>query len=65
MTVVEWVCGCDNGVVVVVEKVCVAAMIVWDVVLVRGCLTMVGCGSPRGEGRVRKGEMEVDGGLKG
>ena len=58
----EDVCGCDYG---VAERMCAAMMIIWDVVVVRGCLTTVECGSPMGEGRVWKGEMVVDGGLKG
>ena len=47
-------CSC-NG---VVERMGAAMMIIWDVVTVE-------CGSPMGEGRVWKGEMVVDGGLKG
>ena len=31
-------------------------MIVWDVVVVRECLSTLECGSPKGEWRLQKGE---------
>ena len=33
----------------------------WDVVVVRGCLSTVECGNPKGEGRLQKGETVIEG----